>query len=324
MAWVGKPERGSVRFILLLVCMCMMLGAVGLSCGCVSSGNGYTARSGKRAGKVISIDIGGGNWLVVAWIPPGAAVMGSPINERKHCEDESPRHTVVIERGYWMGVYEITQNQYAYLTKSNPSFSREMGVQLPVEQVDWHEAMKLCQEVQARLPERMRGMIVRLPTEAEWEYACRAGTDGPYAGDVDEMAWHAGNSDGATHPVGQKKPNAWGLYDMHGNVAEWCMDGLREYSADVQRDPRGVGKSPAIRGGSWREPSEYCRSAYRRAYVPYLKNRTVGFRIVISQSESNDAGDRRQDAEQGKKSSEIGPSTSTPGGPTSIAQESTK
>jgi formylglycine-generating enzyme required for sulfatase activity len=165
---------------------------------------------------------------------------------------------------------------------SNPSVFK--GANLPVENVSWDDA----QEFIKRMNARNDGHFYRLPTEAEWEYACRAGSTGDYAGNLDAMAWYDNNSGGKTHPVGQKSPNAWGLYDMHGNVLEWCEDVYHDNYTGAPVDgsawltPRGDGNNDRLlRGGSWRVLGRNCRSAVRRwssAGNRYVSN---GFRVVV-------------------------------------------
>jgi len=166
----------------------------------------------------LTLDLGGGVTMKMVLIRPGKFVMGSPDSEEGHQRNEGPQHEVTISKPFYMGVTEVTQAQYEAVMGTNPSHFR--GPTNPVETVSWIDATEFCR----KLFEKTR-QAVRLPTEAEWEYACRAGTRTAYSfGDdpvaLGEHAWWAGNSDKTTHSVGQKKPNAWGLYDMHGNVRE--------------------------------------------------------------------------------------------------------
>jgi formylglycine-generating enzyme required for sulfatase activity len=183
-----------------------------------------------------------------------------------------PLDMVWIDKGYWIGKYEVTQAQYQAIMGTNPS--RFRGTDLPVEGVSWHNAMTFCDKLTAiekatgRLP---TGYKYTLPTEGQREYACRAGTTGDYNVDgveLSELAWYDANSGGTTHPVGQKKPNAWGLYDMHGNVFEWCLDWLK------------VGEERVMRGGSWFHNANYCRSASRSG-GPDGWHSYRGFRVVL-------------------------------------------
>jgi len=166
---------------------------------------------------------------------------------------------------------------------SNPSHFNNGGDDCPVEQVSWDDA----QEFIRKLNQKEGADNYRLPTEAEWEYACRAGSTTAYCfGDdesrLKEYAWYDKNSDSKTHPVGLLKPNAWGLYDMHGNVWEWCQDWYGDYPSDAATDPIGatVGSYRVLRGGSWSYFARYCRAAYRDAYSPGGRRNYYGFRLV--------------------------------------------
>jgi formylglycine-generating enzyme required for sulfatase activity len=177
-------------------------------------------------------------------IPPGEFMMGCSTGDQQCAADENPRHRVQITKGFEIGKYEVTQAQWLALMPSNPSTHK--GDSLPVETVSKVDA----QDFIAKLNAQNDGYVYRLPTEAEWEYAARAGTDAPYSGPLDEVAWYGANSGDETHPVGQKKPNAWGLYDTQGNVREWVSD---LYSANYYRtspaaDP--TGPAPGARGGA--------------------------------------------------------------------------
>jgi formylglycine-generating enzyme required for sulfatase activity len=185
-----------------------------------------------------------------------------------------------------MGVYDLTQEQYEAVMGQNPSrFKRANN---PVETVSWDDAMEFCKKLSAKT-----GKAVQLPTEAQWEYACRAGSKtGFYFGDDDadlrDHAWYTGNSTSQTHPVGQKKPNAWGLYDMHGNVWQWCSDWYEPYPVGGVTDPTGPanGQSRVLRGASWIDDPRRCRSADRDSLdYPGLRRISYrGFRVVVSGS----------------------------------------
>ena len=201
---------------------------------------------------------------------------------------------MTISKGFWMGKYEVTQGQYAAVMGTNPSHFKG-DTNLPVENVSWVDATNFCaklteQERQAgRLPD---GYVYRLPTEAEWEYACRAGTttrfsfgDDPDFTGVGEYAWYVENSGGKTHPVGQKKPNPWGLYDMHGNLWEWCL-GWYTFSlpGGSVTDPKGPssGSDRVFRGGCWLDYAWDCRSAFRSGRYPGSRLIRIGFRPVLA------------------------------------------
>jgi formylglycine-generating enzyme required for sulfatase activity len=223
------------------------------------------------------------------WIPPGTFMMGSAKEEKERKNDET-QHKVTLTKGFYMGVYTVNQEEWKEVMGNNPSkFQGEKN--LPVEQVNWNE----CQEFIKKLREKDKKPY-RLPTEAEWEYACRAGTTTPfYSGETlsTDQANYNGNyayGDGKkgiyrakTMPVGSFPANAWGLYDMHGNVWQWCQDGLDEYPKKEATDPLGAtGESRVIRGGSWIDNPLECRSAYRGGSRPPLRHRLVGFRLCFN------------------------------------------
>ena len=220
-------------------------------------------------------------------IPAGEFLMGSPDSDSDARDNEKPQHTVRITKPFYLGVTEVTQEQYERMIGTNPS--RFKGAQLPVENVSWEVAVEFCRKLSELPAERSAGRVYRLPTEAEWEYACGAGsTTAYYFGDDDSMlgkyAWYARNSGGQTHPVGQKKPNGWGLYDMHGNVREWCSDWFEEYTSAAEDDPTGAtaGSSRVIRGGSWGSFAGFCRSASRFWGQPSFRYYDLGFRLAFS------------------------------------------
>ncbi len=205
------------------------------------------------------------------WCPAGSFQMGSESGN----SDEKPVHEVTLTRGFWLLETEVTQAQWQAVMGNNPSYFH--GNNLPVECVSWEDCKEFCTKLSSQ------GLNVSLPTEAQWEYACRAGTTGAYAGNLDEMAWYDDNSGSTTHEVGQKKPNAWGLYDMHGNVYEWCSDWWDSYSESPASDPTGPssGTLRVFRGGSWNNDAQYCRSANRNGNTPTNRSRNIGFRPVF-------------------------------------------
>ena len=237
----------------------------------------------------------------MVFIPPGTFRMGSPTNEVEHILDEGPQTAVTISRGYWIGKYEVTQGEYLVVMGSNPSIFQPRDATAdtnrPVERVTWYDAKNYCATLTQR--ERVAGRIAtnsvyRLPTEAEWEYACRAwistrfscGDDPDYT-NLTNYAWYDANSGGTTHPVGQKLPNPWGLYDMHGNVWEWCQDWWGDYPGGMAVDPQGppTGSNRVLRGGYWGILPGYawlCRSAYRDGTDPDDRSLSIGFRVVLA------------------------------------------
>jgi formylglycine-generating enzyme required for sulfatase activity len=203
--------------------------------------------------------------------------------------DEGAEHEVRLTKPFMLGLHEVTQSQYERVMGKNPS--KFKGANNPVEQVSWEDAVKFCQKLSALPAEKAAGRVYRLPTEAEWEYACRAGTTTKYSfGDDDtelgDYAWFRGNSGQTSHPVGGKKPNAWGLYDMHGNVFEWCQDWYGDYPGRTVTNPSGAnsGSYRVLRGGSWFNAAEFCRSASRRRFKPSFRYDDYGFRVSLSPS----------------------------------------
>jgi formylglycine-generating enzyme required for sulfatase activity len=198
--------------------------------------------------------------------------------------NEKPAHRVTLSKPFWMGKTEVTQAEYEAIAGTDPSNFK--GARLPVESVSWSDAAAFCTKLTAR--ERAAGRLpagygYRLPTEAEWEYACRAGSAGDTAGDLDAMAWYDRNSGSTTHEVGAKQANAWGLYDMHGNVWEWCQDYYGKYSAGDATDPVcAAGSTRVRRGGGWLNGVAGCRSAYRYYDDPVYSNSNLGFRVVLA------------------------------------------
>jgi formylglycine-generating enzyme required for sulfatase activity len=206
-------------------------------------------------------------------VPGGTFLMGSPLSEAGRDQDEGPQNEVTVQ-SFSIGKYEVTQEQYKAVMGTNPSSFK--GDDLPVDSVSWNDALDFCRKLS-----QMTGREYRLPTEAEWEYACRAKTTGTFPGNVDAVTWYDANSGSRTHPVGQKEPNAFGLYDMNGNVWEWCQSKYKPYPyrAEDGREDLQPTDVRVMRGGSWRSPQNGCRSAYRRRVPP--DDRTIGFRIIL-------------------------------------------
>jgi len=238
----------------------------------------------------------------MVFIPPGTFRMGSPPAEVDRNDWEGPQTAVTISRGFLMGKYEVTQGEYLAMTGTNPSSCQpphfEEDLTRPVELVTWFDATNYCGLLTER--ERAAGRIstnsvYRLPTEAEWEYACRGWTstrfshgDDPGYASLANFAWYADNSESMPHPVGQKLPNPWGLYDMHGSVREWCQSGgPYAYTGGIALDPPGplTGSSRAWRGGHWAGSAADCRSAYRGYSAPGDSDSTLGFRVVLAAGE---------------------------------------
>ena len=214
------------------------------------------------------------------WIPPGRFRMGSPTNERGRWDHEGPRHEVRLTQGFWLFDTPCTQGLWQAVMETNPSQFR--GEQRPVERVSWDD----CQHFLTALNQQCPELSLRLPTEAQWEYACRAGTETPrYAAELNAIAWYERNSQDTTHEVAQKRPNAWGLYDMLGNVWEWCRDGMRTYARGSVVDPVGpteAGAYRALRGGSWLHSARLVRAALRNGDHPGNRDFLTGFRAASS------------------------------------------
>ncbi|MDR1086575.1 MAG: formylglycine-generating enzyme family protein [Deltaproteobacteria bacterium] len=218
-------------------------------------------------------------------IPSGSFMMGADKNFEDASDDETPRHRVTISQPIYLGKYEVTQGEWVKVMGSNPS--RFKGRSNPVENVSWDDAIEFIR----RLNQKEGHSRYRLPTEAEWEYAARAGSTSVYsfgedAGQLGLYAWYDGNSGRSTQPVGQKEPNAWGLYDIHGNVYEWVNDW---YEENYYRSSPGTnhawpssGFLRVLRGGSWNSSTRDCRSAYRSSGTPGSRGGDLGFRLALS------------------------------------------
>jgi formylglycine-generating enzyme len=224
------------------------------------------------------------------WIPPGRFRMGSPDDELGHWEDEGPQHWVTLSRGFWLADAPCTQAEWLAVMGSSRCHFK--GESRPEESIGWEEAQWFCKNLRERFP----GLLARLPSEAEWEYACRAGTDSAlndgsaltlYEGldpALARLGWFDLTSGGETHPVRALAPNRWGLYDMHGNVWEWCEDREgQKYIAEECIDPTGpTGESQVrvCRGGSWRDRAAHSRSAFRFGLPIFIGHFSVGFRLA--------------------------------------------
>ena len=216
-------------------------------------------------------------------IKAGCFNMGRDPNFEDGSDDELPRHKVCIKKSFYMGKTEVTQSQWVSVMGNNPSEFK--GRSNPVEKVSWDDVQRFI----SRLNSKEGANRYRLPTEAEWEYAARAGSSSTYhfgddKGALSQYAWFDGNSGDRTHPVAQKRPNQWGLYDMHGNVWEWVSDwyGKNYYRNSPTNDPQGAssGRSRVYRGGSWINSANYLRSALRISISPVGRSNYLGFRLV--------------------------------------------
>ena len=237
-----------------------------------------------KPGKEEVKDLGKGVKLEMVLIPAGKFVMGSPKSEKGRQYNETQRE-VTLTKPFYIGKYEVTQEQYEAVMGENPSTTK--GAKLPVTDVSWAD----CQRFIKKLNENTKG-VFRLPTEAEWEYACRAGTTTAYSfGDslTKSGANYGDGPSGNTKAVGSYKPNAFGLYDMHGNVFEWCEDRWGEYSADAVTDPKGpapgwfTGRYRVLRGGAFNYGGSFARSSDRIGYEPSNRDDYYGFRLAKTQ-----------------------------------------
>ncbi len=230
----------------------------------------------------IEIDLGNGIKMEFIRIKAGKFMMGSEDGNA----NEKPAHEVTITKDYWMQTTEVAQEQWKTVMAINPSHFK--GEKLPVDQVKWGDAHEFLEKLNEKIKEQLKGKKAGLPTEAEWEYACRAGEKGKWCfGDdiekLEDYVWHNKNSDRTTHPVGQKKANAWGLYDMHGSMLEWCEDGYGPYKKDAVVDPTGTGsgKPWCLRGGAWSMPAHFSRSANRGWDGPMHMETNTGLRVAL-------------------------------------------
>ena len=226
------------------------------------------------AQKTKTISLPGGATMEMIYVAPGSFIMGSPESEKGR-ENYETQHRVTLTKGFWLGKYEVTQKQWKSVMGESYSFSDFKGDNRPVDNVSWYD----CKKFIKRVNWQGRNYDARLPSEAEWEYACRAGSTGAYGGNgkLDDMGWYDGNSGKETHPVGQKSANGWGFHDMHGNVREWCNDWFDYYDNGSTNDPQGpakgilselCGNPRVLRGGGCGNSARDCRSASRDGYDP--------------------------------------------------------
>ena len=207
--------------------------------------------------------------LKYLWIPPGKFTEGCSTGDNDCYEDELPQRNITLTKGFWLGDTEVTQAASQKIMRKNPSWFK--GPTLPVEEILWDDADRYC-----------RAIGGRLPTEAEWEYAARAGTTEPRYGDLDKVAWHYGNSNLTSHPVGLKEPNAFGLHDMLGNVLEWTHTWYTVQLSQETTDPQGPrdAEFKSLKGGSWWDYPPLVRSSFRSRIEPEHTDRNIGFRCV--------------------------------------------
>lgn len=280
-------ERALSRWYWAVVCAALGAGMWG---GC----SGPSQQS-EQMMQIVSHGAPGDRWvaslpqagpLAMRWVPATRFVMGSPPQEEGRLVDEE-QHPVQLTSGFFIAETELTQRQWMEFMERNPS--QTQGPDLPVSNISWEEAREFCRRLTQQQKDSRhlpKGWSWDLPTEAQWELACRAGKAGPYPGALDALAWHAGNSGGRVHPVGQRAANGLGLRDMHGNVAEWCVDWFSGYSTNVPViiDPIGPiwSFAPVLRGGSFKSSPAACRAAARAAGMPgEAPNEALGFRVAL-------------------------------------------
>ena len=250
--------------------------------------------------KITEVEIGSGVTMGFCFIPSTLSeswkkmsggkrtfTMGSPLGE-SYRENNEKTHEVCLAKGFWMGKFEVTQEQWESVMGSNPSVFKDP--KCPVENVSWDDCQRFIWKIQKK-HQNAGGLVFRLPTEAEWEYACRAGSTGPYYADLASIAWfregfYKGDAKvEEPHPVGQKAANVWGVHDMHGNVWEWCSDWyFTDYPAGLVADPEGkeFGPSHVKRGGCWGNNANKCRAAYRYYVIENNSNFNIGVRLVMT------------------------------------------
>lgn len=240
-----------------------------------------TRLSSGTSGSTITIPVKDGISIEMVKVEAGTFMMGATPEMKNPIFKEEPVHQVTLTKDYYIGKYEVTQALWKAVMGNNPSFNE--GGNLPVERMSYTECLMFISKLND-----MTGMIFRLPTEAEWEFAARGGRKSrgyQYSGGnkLSDVAWYDANSNYKTHPVGTKLANELGIYDMSGNVAEFCHDRYETYSETPQIDPIGKGKSLVRRGGSWREGTWFCRSSCREDQLPGDYGYTTGFRLVLSE-----------------------------------------
>ncbi len=250
--------------------------------GTITNANSNKAKTvANTAGAISKSNLPNGAAMGFAYIPAGSFEMGS--NNR---DADERIHTVKISQGFWMGQTEVTQKQWKSLMGSLPSECKQgklekdfLGNNKPIICISWDNAQSFVSKLNALND----GYKYRLPTEAEWEYAARSGTAGDYAGNLDAMAWYANTASGHTYDVETKQANAWNLFDMHGNVSEWCQDLYGVYPNEAVTDPAGATPDSSrrvVRSGNWSNSDAELRSAFRYNFSPSYSSNYLGFRVV--------------------------------------------
>jgi formylglycine-generating enzyme required for sulfatase activity len=252
------------------ICFSRIFGCLLLALACLVAGCGKHSSDLRRNG---TIDLGDGVKMEFVLVQPGSFKMGSDY------ADEAPAHDVLLTKPFYLGKYEVTQKQWLKVMKINPS--QFEGPALPVDNVSWDDGQTFLKKLRKKTGEKFA-----LPTEAQWEYACRADTTSRYSwgdrvAEAQDYAWFADNSGRTTHPAGEKKPNAWGLYDMNGNVWEWCADSLGPYPAGAVTNPlvSSSGQLHAVRGGGFTSKADGLRCSNRDS--EWRGVRSFGLRCAI-------------------------------------------
>jgi len=289
------PESAMQRTISILArcsteVVKMFLRCVLLILAMIGNAGAQTPTGSAKAGDAATVNLGGTVMLDLVWVPAGGFLMGSPETEVGRDKNEGPQHEVTHRKGFWMGRHLVTQNQWESVMGANPSHFK--WAMLPVETVSWNDCQEFLQKLNTKYA--VAKFEFRLPTEAQWEYACRAGTTTPFyfGNDLDSSMANIdgerpygngakGENRKTTTPVGTFKANAWGLDDMHGNLGQWCLDGINGYRKEAVIDPINPPGHPVLRGGSWAEDSVKCRSAKRWRDPVATKKDKIGFRVVL-------------------------------------------
>ena len=249
--------------------------------GCSATDENSATAAERKAGDRMVVKIKDVEYAF-RWCPPGKFMMGSPAGEanRQDVQDNQRQHEVTLSHGFWMLETEVTQSMWESVMGNNPS--RSKGAKLPVDTVSWNDCQGYITKLNALLADTP-GLKFSLPTEAQWEYACRAGTTTAYHFGNSLSAEQANFNSGGTKEVGSYPANAWGLRDMHGNVWEWCQDWNGDYPSGAVIDPTGadMGSDRIIRGGSYFFPVEICRSASRSSHEPANGGPALGFRLAL-------------------------------------------
>ncbi len=291
-------KLGNLRFRLSV--------AVSLTAGALACALGAGAAPQERV-KPKAQEVTNSLGIKLVMVPAGKFLMGSPESEPERAADEV-QHEVKITKPFFLGVHEVTQEHFKKIMQKNPSWFMNTGggkdrleqedtSDFPVEEVTWHEAAEFCKKLSDRAEEKKHGRVYRLPSEAEWEYACRAGTTTPVSYGKSLNGFQAnfcglapypikgkhGPDLGITRPGGAYDPNDFGLYDMHGNVHEWVADWYGPYPTEPVEDPKGpqTGKQKIARGGCWLSTGRSCRAAMRHKFTPETSHYGIGFRVLL-------------------------------------------